>query len=435
MSTHQANDRRVVTSLLTLSAAVVIAGNVFFFATAGPGYFTLYVLFGSLSLVMPLFLYLRGYEWARLLAVITLTITMAGFTPEPYLSQDFAVSILLPSVFALIVADARWVIGSALITYSILIARGGPDSIYLEPGGILVTVMLIGGMALSRQLTDAARARVEEQAHQLHEERGLLEQRVAERTSDLAAANDELREAGKHRDLFLAGVSHELRTPLNIILGNVELMSDGVYGPMVPRQLRALATIDESGQHLLRLINDLLDMARLQAGGFTLDRTAVAIHELCVQCARLMRTEMERKELSFTLELDPTALLIEGDPQRVRQILLNLLGNAVKFTHPGGQITLRAHATDDGMVELMVTDTGIGIPADQLDQLFKPFSQVDRRLSRQYGGTGLGLALVAQLAALHGGLVGVSSTPGTGSSFWVRLPTPGGSAAPAPAAL
>ncbi len=283
-------------------------------------------------------------------------------------------------------------------------------------------------MALSRQLTDAARARVEEQAGLLLEERRLLEQRVAERTSALAAANDELREAGKHRDLFLAGVSHELRTPLNIILGNVELMSEGVYGPTAPRQQRALVTIDESGQHLLRLINDLLDMARLQAGGFTIDRTAVSVRDLCTQCARLMRTDLERKELSFALELDPAATLIDGDPQRVRQILLNLLGNAVKFTPCGGRIELRAQATEDSMIELMVSDTGIGIAAEQLEQLFKPFSQIDRRLSREYGGTGLGLALVAQLAALHGGAAGVSSTLGAGSNFWVRLPAKEGAA-------
>lgn len=415
--------------LLALTGAACLGATIYFSFVAGARSLWPLTIGGALAALVPLALYQRGHEWARVLPVAGLVIAIVAFTDEPYLTGHFTITLLVPPVFALIVADARWVVGSAAVTFLGLLARGGPQSIYLQPDGVILVSFLVGGMALARQLTDAARRRAEDQARLLDEERRLLEQRVEERTRELAEANAELREASKAKNLFLAAISHELRTPLNIILGNTELLRDEVYGPLAPRQVRALTTVEESSQHLLRIINDLLDLTRLQAGSFSIDSASVSVSELCVQSARLIRTEVERKGLRFDLDIDPAARRVYGDAQRIRQILLNLLQNAVKFTPPGGQIALTARPVEDGrQVEFVVHDTGIGIAENHLDRLFQPFSQVDRSLSRAYGGTGLGLALVSQLAALHGGTVGVDTAPGEGSRFWVRLPAEGGEA-------
>ncbi|MHC9538160.1 MAG: PAS domain S-box protein [Vulcanimicrobiota bacterium] len=261
------------------------------------------------------------------------------------------------------------------------------------------------------------------QRKRIEEEKAILAQRIAERTSQLSAANAELSRAVRAKDEFLASMSHELRTPLSAILTISESIDEEVYGPMTDKQRRAVRNITESGQHLLSLINDILDLSKIEAGKITLDPVSVAVEELCQASIRLTRGQAQKKRLSMTLTIDSHLNTIIADERYLKQILVNLLGNAVKFTPDGGKMGLEVQADSEGqVVQFTVWDTGIGIPKDKQFLLFKPFTQLDSSLSRQYGGTGLGLALVARLTELHGGSVSVDSDEGKGSRFTVSLP-------------
>lgn len=261
------------------------------------------------------------------------------------------------------------------------------------------------------------------QRRRIEEEKAILTQRIVERTSQLSAANAELSRAVRAKDEFLASMSHELRTPLSAILTISESIDEEVYGPMTDRQRQAVRNITESGQHLLSLINDILDLSKIEAGKITLDPVPVAVEELCQASIRLTRGQAQKKRLSMTLTIDSHLNSLIADERYLKQILVNLLGNAVKFTPDGGRMGLEVQADSERqVVQFTVWDTGIGIPKDKQSLLFKPFTQLDSSLSRQYGGTGLGLALVARLTELHGGSVSVDSDEGKGSRFTVSLP-------------
>ncbi|NTV65392.1 MAG: hypothetical protein HGA65_17920, partial [Oscillochloris sp.] len=342
-------------------------------------------------------------------------------TFEPHISQKVTITIFLGPVLALVLADWGWLIGSFVVTYICLLVRAGGSGVYAEPLTIVFFVMLVGGMALARHLTDSAIQRAEEQTWLVEQERSSLAKRVAERTRDLSEANAQLRQANQMRDAFLSSISHELRTPLNVILGSVELLREEIYGPLAERQQRALGTVEDSGRQLLGLINDILDLAKMEAGKFDFTFDLISVGDVCAQCLRIIRPQADSKGLSVRSEIDIDVGVISSDAQRLRQILLNLLSNAVKFTPEAGSIGLRA-VKCDGKVELTVWDTGIGISVAEQELLFQPFSQLDNRLARRYEGTGLGLAMVAQLVSLHHGSISVESVPGHGSSFTVHLP-------------
>jgi PAS domain S-box-containing protein len=277
---------------------------------------------------------------------------------------------------------------------------------------------LRGFSKLTRDATERWQA---EQA--LQQERALLEQRVDVRTAELRAANDELARAVRLKDEFLAGMSHELRTPLNAILGRAEMLREAFYGPLTDRQETTVAVIEESGRHLLSLINDVLDLAKIRSGAAELDINTVGVAGLCQSAVRMISQTAALKRISVHLEVDPNVSQVRGDARRLAQILINLLSNAVKFTGPGGQVGITV-CGDPERAEVVFTvwDTGIGIAPEDLPRLFQPFTQLDSRLSREYEGTGLGLALVKQLATLHGGSVAVISKPTVGSRFSVTLP-------------
>jgi PAS domain S-box-containing protein len=277
---------------------------------------------------------------------------------------------------------------------------------------------IIGGMVMTQEITE--RKRVEQE---LFEERELLTRRVTERTVALSAANAELARAARLKDEFLASMSHELRTPMNAILGLSEALQEAVYGPLNERQNRTLQAIEESGRHLLELINDILDLAKIDAGKMDFQREWVAIEPLCQASMRMIQQAASKKRLNVTLVCDPNLRQIKVDARRLKQILVNLLSNAVKFTLEGGSIGLDIDTDQERhVVRFTVWDTGIGIEPDQIEQLFKPFVQLDSRLAREYAGTGLGLALVYRMVELHGGSVAVASEPGLGSRFTVSLP-------------
>jgi PAS domain S-box-containing protein len=282
--------------------------------------------------------------------------------------------------------------------------------------------LAISGARLFKQVqSELAERRRAEQA--LEAERALLARRVAERTADLSGANAELARAAQAKDEFLANMSHELRTPLNAILAFSESLQEGIYGPLDPRQLDALQAIESGGRHLLTLIGDILDLAKVEAGQLDLQVEPILIDDVCQASLLFVRELALKKSLQLGFHLDDESATISVDPRRLKQMLVNLLSNAVKFTPARG--TLRLDVTTDvdaGEARFAVIDTGIGIAPEDLARLFQPFSQLDSNLSRQHEGTGLGLALVRRLAELHGGSVAVESTPGVGSCFTIALP-------------
>ncbi len=273
-------------------------------------------------------------------------------------------------------------------------------------------------IAIIRDITDW---RLAEQELQI--ERDLLAQRVAERTAELRLANAELSRAARAKDEFLANMSHELRTPLNSILALSESLLEELYGPLNERQRTAIYTLEASGRHLLTLINDILDLAKIEAGRMDVIKEVVAASDVCEASLALIREQANKKRIQLSLHLEDRQARFLADPRRLKQILVNLLSNAVKFTPSGGAVILRV-TTDvsQGTISFAVSDTGIGIATEHLSRLFQPFVQLDSGLRRQHEGTGLGLVLVRRLTELHGGRVAVESTPGVGSTFTVTLP-------------
>ncbi|MEN9934895.1 MAG: hypothetical protein RLZZ387_1474 [Chloroflexota bacterium] len=263
---------------------------------------------------------------------------------------------------------------------------------------------------------------VAERTAELQAEREMLATRVAEQTAELRAANSELERALHVKDTFLASMSHELRTPLNAILGISEALQLGVYGDLTERQVASAHTIEASGRHLLALINDILDLAKIEAGQMTISQEPVPVADLCRSSIKMVEAAAKHKGLELMLWVEPGVATVAGDERRLTQILVNLLSNAVKFTSSGVvglEVTVDALA---GEIHFTVADTGIGIAPEDQARLFRPFVQLDSRLARRYEGTGLGLALVSQLTALHGGRVVLESTVSRGSRFTVTLP-------------
>jgi signal transduction histidine kinase len=240
--------------------------------------------------------------------------------------------------------------------------------------------------------------------------------RAYERLRDTA---DKLREVDELKMQFIANMSHELRTPLNSIIGFSRVILKGIDGPITELQKKDLTTIYNSGQHLLDLINDVLDISKIEAGKMELDLAEVELPPLIESALNTTTGLLRDKPILLRRELTPLPR-IRADGQRVRQILLNLLSNAAKFTQEG-EIAVRA-GLENGSVFVHISDTGPGIPADKLEHLFDAFYQVDGSATRRAGGTGLGLAITKSFVEMHGGTIGVQSTVGAGTTFSVHLP-------------
>ncbi len=250
-----------------------------------------------------------------------------------------------------------------------------------------------------------------------------LEQRVAERTADLNRSNIELERLVHVKDEFLANMSHELRTPLNGILGFSETLLEGVYGPINEGQRQSMEVIHSSGQHLLGLINDILDVSKIESGKFEIQPENLVVNDICQSSLVFIKQLANKKSITVGYSSSPAVSTILADPKRLKQILVNLLHNAVKFTPERGNIKLEVQAdVGEGLMRFSVTDTGIGIKPEDLQKLFKPFMQVDSNLSHQCEGSGLGLTLVKRLVEMHGGSVEVQSEFGRGSCFTFVLP-------------
>ena len=269
------------------------------------------------------------------------------------------------------------------------------------------------------QLIDSIR--LHEEA--LEEQRNQLEELVRKRTAALSVAKDAAEAANVAKSAFLANMSHEIRTPLNAITGMVHLLR---RAGVTPQQDERLNKIQTAGEHLLEVINAILDLSKIEAGKFVLDEDTVHIDEVVNNVAGMVSGNARAKGLRLEVEVQPLSGALIGDRTRLQQALLNYLSNATKFTETGS-IVLRARLLEDGQSDVLlrfeVADTGIGVPPAALSKLFAAFEQADNSTTRQYGGTGLGLAITRRLAEIMGGEAGASSSPGEGSTFWftVRL--------------
>jgi two-component system cell cycle sensor histidine kinase PleC len=248
-------------------------------------------------------------------------------------------------------------------------------------------------------------------------ERERLQSELLENLSAKEAAEA----ASRVKSEFLANMSHELRTPLNAIIGFSDVMRARLFGPMHARYEEYVALINESGQHLLNLITDILDLSKIEAGKFVLDPQPVDLAETAAYCLDLTRRRAEETGITLTSQVPADLPMLIADPRSVKQILLNLLSNAVKFTPAGGVVSLSAEARE-GRLHLAVSDNGIGIPGKALARIGLAFEQANNDPMRAREGTGLGLALVKSLVGKHGGSVHIASQEGAGTTVSIILP-------------
>jgi PAS domain S-box-containing protein len=297
-------------------------------------------------------------------------------------------------------------------------------TILSEQGELMWVVTIL------HDLTEAIeKARLYEQLKQASVE---LERKVQEATAELAEQNEllrrqhiELEQASALKSQFLANMSHEFRTPLNAILGYTHMLLNNVTGPVTDPQRKSLTRIDSNSRHLLALINDILDITRIEAGRMPLNATSFGIGELFEEVQAELEPIIKRSNLAVTTKVRGAVPAVRSDRQKVKQIVLNLLSNALKFT-PAGSVTMTA--SYDGrakQVAIAVRDTGVGIPAADQAKVFEDFRQLDSSPARGYGGTGLGLSICRRLANILGGTIELESMPGQGSTFTLRLPAKG----------
>jgi signal transduction histidine kinase len=256
-----------------------------------------------------------------------------------------------------------------------------------------------------------------------------LEARVRAAVADLAEQNarlqwqsHEVERANRLKSEFLASMSHELRTPINALLGYASLMLEGVFGVISGDQREAMERSRAAADHLLTLVNDILDLAKIEAGKMPLIREPVAIAEVVTEVSQQIEPLVRKKALAYEIDIAPECPVLETDRTKLKQVLLNLLSNAMKFTNRGG-ITVTAEPLGDGAgVRIDVTDTGIGIEERNLKVIWEDFRQIDQSRTREFGGTGLGLSITRRLLDRLGGSVAVHSTYGEGTTFSIRLP-------------
>ena len=275
--------------------------------------------------------------------------------------------------------------------------------------------VLIGAVVTFIDITERKLAK--DQLQRLNEE---LEARVQHRTADMTAAKEEAERANAAKSDFLSRMSHELRTPLNAILGFGQLLQIDTEPALTPIQLDNVGEIMHGGQHLLELINEVLDLSRIESGRLELDLQALAVVPVIVACVRQLQPLAAQRGIHVELEVDPRCA-VQADQGRFRQVLVNLLSNAIKYNREGGQVQVRCSEVGAQRLRISVQDTGHGIAAAALPRLFRPFERLESAY-QGIEGTGIGLALVKRLVEAMHGKIGVDSTPGQGSTFWFELP-------------
>ena len=238
----------------------------------------------------------------------------------------------------------------------------------------------------------------------------------------LRVAKEAAEAAGRAKTDFLANMSHELRTPLSAVIGFAAVMRDGLHGKLDPQYAECAQIINDSGLHLLAMIDDILAMAQTASADPLYAEETVRVADIVALSLDIVRPLAQQGGVVCQAEIAPGVETMRGDPAKLRRVLINLLTNAIKFTESGGLVRLRAQREAGGAIALSVADTGIGIPADKLDLVMQPFGQVDSSLSRKHQGVGLGLPLAQRLVELHGGAMAIVSTPGKGTTVTARFP-------------
>jgi signal transduction histidine kinase len=258
---------------------------------------------------------------------------------------------------------------------------------------------------------------------ELEQSKTELEKRVEERTAELSTAKEVAELAARAKGEFLATMSHELRTPLNAILGFSEMIAQAALGPVDQRYRDYGTHIVSSGQHLLSLVNDVLDLSKLKSGKFEIHVEQVDIGKILHTCKEMVIGLAKEADISLRIKPDADLRPVWVDPLRVKQIMVNLLSNAIKFTEAGGWVNVSAKMGAKGDAIIEVEDNGIGMDLQGIKRALEPFGQIERSTNHSQGGTGLGLPVVKHLAVLHGGALDIVSAPGTGTRVTVRLPT------------
>ncbi len=251
-----------------------------------------------------------------------------------------------------------------------------------------------------------------------------LDEKVRERTKEAENAKAEAEEANKAKSDFLANMSHELRTPLNSVIGFSDLLMSGISGELTPEQKELVGYIHSSGKHLLSLINDILDLSKVESGKLELELSTFSLKDILNNSMIMLKEKAMKHGINLSLEIEPDADIeidIEADERKLKQIMFNLLSNAVKFTPDGGSVFVKAKIDGD-LIEISVSDTGIGIKQEDMGKLFQSFWQLESTLTRNYEGTGLGLALTKRLVELHGGSIRAESEYGKWSRFTFVIP-------------
>jgi signal transduction histidine kinase len=340
----------------------------------------------------------------------------ADFHDRMVLAATLGGLIVLSVVISALVAN-RWTIGIPLRRLLHSIDR-------TESGGARYPVEWRSADEIGAVVDAFNRLQARQQRYEsaLHKARDELERRVAERTAELARARDAAEAANKAKTGFLANMSHELRTPLNAVIGFAEVLEGEVLGELGNSRYRDYARdIRESGTHLLDLINDLLDLSKAEAGKLVLTEEPVDLGEAVEVSIAMVQPRAEAAQVTLINDVPDALPPVTADDRKIKQVLLNLLTNAVKFTPAGGEVRI-AVSQDSGGVQVAVTDTGIGISAADLERVMEPFAQVDSSFARKYEGTGLGLPLVKSLVELHDGRLRIDSAPGEGTRVVVVLP-------------
>ncbi|MDM8554722.1 response regulator [Desulfococcaceae bacterium HSG7] len=282
-------------------------------------------------------------------------------------------------------------------------------------------------IAIYASKVNAERKQTESALRKAHDE---MERRVEERTRDLKKVlaelehtNLRLQDINRHKNQFLSTMSHELRTPLNGIIGSADLLREQLFGPLNPKQLSYTKQINDSADHLLALINDLLDIAKIDAGAITVDLEYLALTDWIDTTLAIMKAQFRKKRLTLEIIKDPSITHIDADRRKCKQIMLHLLSNAIKFTPQDGQVKVRTSKKNDRFLLIEVSDTGCGVKEDERDKIFSEFYQTEQVRTDPIGGTGIGLALTRRMVEMHEGEIGVKNQPvGPGSVFWFTLP-------------
>ena len=382
-----------------------------------------------------------GITAALWLASLGLTIALA-----PYIQRSTFI------FFWVAVLGAAWVVGMRAALVTAFASVLAVNYLFVPPTGVLdfrrigateliqlviflavssLVSMLLSRLELARRrIIEGAAAQaellqhVQEQAATLEEQATLLEEQTTElerQNEELQVLADEAAAANRAKSEFLATMSHELRTPINAALGYVDLLETQMHGPLTPEQSEDLVRIRRSQRRLLTLVTDVLSFARLESARLELHVQAVPLATLLPELEESIGPLARSRGVRYECHVPDASLTVRADSDRLEQVLLNLLGNALKFTPSGGAVSLRAEARE-GVAVIHVHDTGRGVPPDQLEQIFEPFVQGERGLTRTSEGTGLGLAISRGLARAMGGDVTVESTVGDGSTFTVTLP-------------